>query len=515
MLRCAFVTVTDYDFFPGTVATVNSILNSNSRADIFVVQNEKRALTEPQVALLTDRPRVRLLGSSAFERPERYINAWELKAYAIHDLATDYDVIAGIDSDCVLCSSVDAEIERCFEIGGFIGGRDGDGPDYDDSYGVYGIATPAHNSNYMSTSLFFCAVTEANRRILQRWTQCCAQAIFNGKGPFPGHGDQGVLNAILFVMNEPGRLELLDNRLWSQHWVYWDSIIDFRGGAFLNLSADSGQQRTFHCGGTAKFWSVEHLRRVVTDHPLQTYPYVWFLAMLFFGECRDWSVDPAQYLPPSACHLAAEMVRFFPQIQQIVPRARDLWNGLSDAIVDRVLMDIPRALSLGNGSMSEVITLVDSHPWVCRYVEIGGYEGGSILTLGVRFANRDIDFYSVESFMGNLDGSMDRHRLPSRQKYIENLAHFPTLRVNLIPGDSKLAPSSFNDASVDFLFIDGCHDTDAVLRDVDAWLPKLSVGAILGGDDFNWESVRRAVKQRLPEVHVMPSGCVWYTRFYP
>ena len=87
MLRCAFVTVTDYDFFPGTVATVNSILNSNSRADIFVVQNEKRALTEPQVALLTDRPRVRLLGSSAFERPERYINAWELKAYAIHDLS--------------------------------------------------------------------------------------------------------------------------------------------------------------------------------------------------------------------------------------------------------------------------------------------------------------------------------------------------------------------------------------------------------------------------------------------
>jgi hypothetical protein len=80
-----------------------------------------------------------------------------------------------------------------------------------------------------------------------------------------------------------------------------------------------------------------------------------------------------------------------------------------------------------------------------------------------RFANRDIDFYSVESFMGNLNVTMDGHRLPSRNKYIENLTRFPNLRANLVPGDSALAAVLFENASIDFLFIDGCHETPAVI----------------------------------------------------
>jgi predicted O-methyltransferase YrrM len=181
-------------------------------------------------------------------------------------------------------------------------------------------------------------------------------------------------------------------------------------------------------------------------------------------------------------------------------------------MIDRVLNGIPRILSLGGGGMSDVIQLVASHPSVRRYVEIGSYEGGSILALALRFANRDIDFYSVESFMGNLNGTMDGHRLPSRSRYMENLARFPNLRVNLVPGDSALAAALFENASIDFVFIDGCHETPAVLRDIDTWRPKLSSGGILSGDDYAWESVRRAIDHRFPEVNVAVSGNVWWTK---
>src|SRR5262249_13591540 len=280
----------------------------------------------------------------------------------------------------------------------------------------------------------------------------------------------------------------------------------------LNRSAGGQRQRAFHCGGAEKYWTRQHSDRVFHGNQLQTYPYEWFLTMLWFGACRNWGVDPHQYLPPACHHLADDLVHCLPQIMQLRPAARGLWNGLTDVMIDRILDGIPRALSLGGGSMSEVIDLVAANDWIRRYVEIGAYEGGSILALGLRFANRDIDFYSVESFMGNLDGTMDGHRLPSRHQAMQNLRRYPGLRVKLVPGDSALAAQLFDEQSIDFLFIDGCHETPAVLRDIDRWLPKLSPRGIIAGDDYGWDTVRDAVRQRFTRTVVTRSGNVWWAR---
>jgi predicted O-methyltransferase YrrM len=362
----------------------------------------------------------------------------------------------------------------------------------------------------MSTSLYFCAVNADTIPVLRRWADCCTAAVFNGRGPYPGHGDQGVLNAVLYAANGSEIVRLLDNALWTQHWCYWQTHIDFRDGAFINRSAGGRRQRAFHCGGGEKFWSVEHWDRVVGGHAGQMYPYVWFLAMLWFGRCRNWSVDPFQYLAPPSHHLVDSLVHALPLIQQVYPAARQRWDQVSDGLIDRALNGIPRAMSLGGGSMSETIQLVAALPHVRRYVEVGSYEGGSILALALRFANRDIDFYSVESFAGNFDGTMDGHRLPSRAAYLANLARFPSLRVHYVPGDSAGAAALFADGSVDMLFIDACHETEAVLRDIDAWRTKLAPGAVIAGDDYGWPSVADAVGQRFTGVNVSPSGCVWY-----
>jgi len=512
MIRSAFMTVTDQVFFPGTVATVNSILRFHPEATIYVVVNHNLPLTAPQVKCLRASDQVRLVDSRELERPGRHINAWELKAYAASDLLSSNDVLIGIDSDCLLCSSIEDEILECHASGGLAGGADGDGTHYDASYAPYGMPTPSRNPKYMSTSLFFVANTPENQAVLERWASCCSSAVFNNTGPHPGHGDQGVLNAVMFALKATDRITLLENRLWSQHWVYWDSIIDFRDGAFVNISAGGKGQRSFHCGGAEKFWAKEHRDRVVSSHALQTYPYVWFLTMFWFGPCRDWSVDPCQYLPGPSHHLLQDVIEFLPQIVQLDPGVRSQWNSVSDQMIDRALNGTPRALSLGGGSMSEVIDLIAANPGMRRYVEVGSYEGGSILTLGIRFLNRDIDFFSVESFMGNLNGTMDGHRLPERRRYIENLAGFPTLRVTMTPGDSAHAATLFDDGSVDCVFVDACHDTWAVLRDIDVWLKKIAPGGIIAGDDYGWDSVRQAVGERFPGANITPSGCVWWTR---
>lgn len=465
MIRLAFVTVTDEPIFPGTLATVNSVLEFHPEADIFVVSNHREPLTLPQLECLQGFERVHVIDSRKLDAPERHIEAYALKAYACHDLCAGYDVIAGMDSGCVLCSDVSDVVQRCHERGGFLAGRDSDGVS-------------------MSTSLYFCAVNARNRAALVRW----------GNGSYPRTGD----------------IELLDNRLWSQHRTYWDSVIHFREGSFFNVSAYGQRQRSFHCEGSQKFWLYEHRDFVLDGHELQMYPYIWFLTMLWFGPCGNWKMDPHQYLPSASHHLFHDLIHFLPQIIQVYPRARERWNALSDAMINRALDGIPRMLSLEGGSMSEVIGLVATHPGTRRYVEIGGYEGGSVLTLGLRFLNRDIDFYSVESFMGNLSGTVDGQPLPSRRKFSEHLARFPGLRVNLVPGDSQLAAALFEDASVDCVFIDACHDTLAVLRDIDVWLPKIRPGGIIAGDDYGWDSVRTAVNQRFPSANVTPIGWVWW-----
>jgi hypothetical protein len=50
---------------------------------------------------------------------------------------------------------------------------------------------------------------------------------------------------------------------------------------------------------------------------------------------------------------------------------------------------------------------------------------------------------------------------------------------------SKLIP----DGSLDFVYIDANHSYDSVQKDIDAWLPKVKTGGVLGGHDISWAGV--------------------------
>jgi cephalosporin hydroxylase len=55
----------------------------------------------------------------------------------------------------------------------------------------------------------------------------------------------------------------------------------------------------------------------------------------------------------------------------------------------------------------------------------------------------------------------------------------------------------FKDASLDFVYLDGDHQTDAVVADIDAWKPKIRKGGILAGHDINMKNVYDAMQKRL------------------
>lgn len=57
-------------------------------------------------------------------------------------------------------------------------------------------------------------------------------------------------------------------------------------------------------------------------------------------------------------------------------------------------------------------------------------------------------------------------------------------RVEMIRKTSLEAVNSFNDESLDFVYIDANHEYKHALQDILAWYPKVKKGGILAGDDI-------------------------------
>ena len=78
----------------------------------------------------------------------------------------------------------------------------------------------------------------------------------------------------------------------------------------------------------------------------------------------------------------------------------------------------------------------------------------------------------------------------------------------IIRMDSSKASGLYDDNSLDFVFIDADHSYEKVLEDIKAWLPKIKIGGILAGHDYDFEGVKKAVWETfgdLPE----HKGHVW------
>ena len=82
-------------------------------------------------------------------------------------------------------------------------------------------------------------------------------------------------------------------------------------------------------------------------------------------------------------------------------------------------------------------------------------------------------------------------------------------KMNIITDLSVEAAKKFEDKSVDFVYIDANHAYKYVKQDIDAWLPKVKNGGIIGGHDWDWTDVtdnrRLAVKDAVEETFGLAS----------
>jgi hypothetical protein len=139
-----------------------------------------------------------------------------------------------------------------------------------------------------------------------------------------------------------------------------------------------------------------------------------------------------------------------------------------------------------------------------KFVEIGAWKGRSAAYMGaeIEFHSRFYrDKYKISlDTIDTFEGSEEHQELLKDEeeslydickKQIEPVCDY----VNIIKGDSVETSSRYEDESLDFVFIDGDHSYEGVTRDIKAYWPKVKVGGVISGHDYEggWVDCKKAV----------------------
>ena len=130
-------------------------------------------------------------------------------------------------------------------------------------------------------------------------------------------------------------------------------------------------------------------------------------------------------------------------------------------------------------------------------IEIGSYAGESteiLLRSGAFFRLYCIDPW--EMGYDSADYAGDEHISEAEQAFNERFKGNPV--VVKIRMKSHEAKKLFDDESIDFIYIDGNHQYDAVRQDLEDYGRKIKTGGVIAGHDYNspaWPGVTKAVDE--------------------
>ncbi len=133
------------------------------------------------------------------------------------------------------------------------------------------------------------------------------------------------------------------------------------------------------------------------------------------------------------------------------------------------------------------------------FVEVGTWKGMSAAYMAVEIINsgKRIDMHCVDSW-----AYLPTQREIKAEKFVDLYQIFLT---NIEPVKQVITPvqaisweaaERYADESCDFVFIDAAHDYTSVIKDLQAWYPKVKTGGVFAGHDYAWGvDVKRAVDE--------------------
>ena len=125
------------------------------------------------------------------------------------------------------------------------------------------------------------------------------------------------------------------------------------------------------------------------------------------------------------------------------------------------------------------------------FVEIGAWLGSSTVCMAENIMNsgKDIKFYTIDPFDGKGESYENYEVLKNDKVYETYLNNIEPVKeyINTLRGLSYEFVDMFDNKSIDFVFIDGDHSYEGILRDLREWFPKIKDEGLFAGHDYNNE----------------------------
>jgi len=166
-----------------------------------------------------------------------------------------------------------------------------------------------------------------------------------------------------------------------------------------------------------------------------------------------------------------------------------------------------------NSRTREVLRILDGLDSITIGAEIGVWKGQ--LSKGLLKNIPDLTLVMVDPWCENHLLTMERSTRDTsiQQARTEALlrVEFARDRAIILDMVSHKAAEYVDDRSLDFVFIDACHEYCHVLMDICSWAPKVRPGGIVSGHDYNTERERKGVEnwgvKKAVDDYVAVNGC--------
>lgn len=145
--------------------------------------------------------------------------------------------------------------------------------------------------------------------------------------------------------------------------------------------------------------------------------------------------------------------------------------------------------------------IVDNLPDPAHIVEVGCWKGKSAIFLAeaIRASGKRVTLDCVDIWTNDLHTKHLTDIPDLFQHFLDNITRAGVRDlIHVTRMDSTAAADLYQDASLDFVFIDADHETEKVTADVRAWLPKVKPGGVLAGHDWDSFGVTPGVLAVLP-----------------
>ena len=258
VLPRAFAVACDGGYYPGLVALLNSIwAYHGNRIPVFIYH---RDMSRKQLTALARHP----VGTRLHRIEElAYPSAgmWEAKQQVFAHCLGRARCVYLVDADVVLASEMDDVFELA-RMGRIVASADGGGGVYDARYVVYGSRLPGTRYPYLNSGAL-CLDVMRHWDLVGLWAFAANYGEYSpGQGQplrLPGHGDQGVFNALAVLLEKTGCYHSLPEGIWcdaTKHLKIEIQRVRRDGRLEIWNPAEQARQRLVHCIGP-KWWRHE------------------------------------------------------------------------------------------------------------------------------------------------------------------------------------------------------------------------------------------------------------------